>query len=78
VSAAPWWGLGGPARLPREMVTRMNAAIVQGLRSREAVDRLAEVGIEATPSTPEEFDTFLHAEYARWGNLIQRAGIKSQ
>jgi len=78
VSAAPWWGLGGPARLPREMVSRMNAAIVQGLRSKEVVDRLAAVGIEAAPSTPEEFDTFMHAEYTRWGNLIQRAGIKSQ
>jgi tripartite-type tricarboxylate transporter receptor subunit TctC len=78
VSAAPWWGLGGPAGLPREMVNRMNAAIVQGLTSKEVVDRLAGVGIEAAPSTPEEFDTFLHAEYTRWGNLIQRAGIKSQ
>lgn len=78
VNAAPWWGLGGPAGLPREAVTRMNAAMVQGLKSKEVVERFAVLGIEATPTTPEEFEAYLRAEHARWGTVIQRAGIKPQ
>lgn len=50
----------------------------RNLQRREVVERFATVGIEATPSTPEEFEAFMRAEYSRWGNLIQRAGIKLQ
>jgi tripartite-type tricarboxylate transporter receptor subunit TctC len=78
VNAAPWWGLGGPAGLPRDMVDRMNAAIAQGLKSKDVLERLAALGIEATPTTPEEFEAHMRAEHARWGAVIRSAGIKAQ
>jgi tripartite-type tricarboxylate transporter receptor subunit TctC len=78
VNAAPWWGLGGPAGLSRDMVMRMNEAIVQGLKNREVLERLAALGIEAIPTTPEEFEAYVRAEHARWGGVIKRAGIKAE
>jgi tripartite-type tricarboxylate transporter receptor subunit TctC len=78
VSAAPWWGLGGPAGLGRDMVMRMNEALVQGLKSREVLERFATLGIEAIPTTPEEFEAYVKAEHARWGGVIRRAGIKAE
>ena len=76
INASPWFGLGGPAGLPREMVARMNEILVKALREPETVERFAGIGAEVLPSTPEEFAAFIRAEYARWGEVIRRAGIK--
>ena len=76
INASPWFGLGGPAGLPREMVVRMNEILVKGLRDPEVIERFAGIGAEVLPSTPEEFAAFIRAEYARWGEVIRRAGIK--
>ena len=76
VQAQPWFGLSGPAGLPREMVLHMNEIIVKGLKSKEVIERLAAIGAEAQPTTPEEFAAFIRSEYERWGEVIRRAGIK--
>jgi tripartite-type tricarboxylate transporter receptor subunit TctC len=76
INASPWFGLGGPAGLPREMVVRMNEVLVKGLREKEVVDRFAAIGAEVLPTTPEEFAAFIRAEHARWGEVIRHAGIK--
>jgi tripartite-type tricarboxylate transporter receptor subunit TctC len=78
ISASPWFGLGGPAGLPRDMVLRMNEPLVKGLKDKEVIDRLAGIGAEAQPTTPEEFAAFIRTEYARWGEVIRRAGIKAE
>jgi len=78
ISASPWFGLGGPAGLPGEMVLRMNEALVKGLKEKEVVDRLAAIGAEILPGTPEQFAAFIRAEHAKWGAVIQRAGIKAE
>jgi tripartite-type tricarboxylate transporter receptor subunit TctC len=78
INASPWFGLGGPAGLPRDMVLRMNEALVKGLKEKEVVDRFAAIGAEALPTTPEEFAGFIRSEYARWGEVIRRAGIKAE
>jgi tripartite-type tricarboxylate transporter receptor subunit TctC len=76
INASPWFGLGGPAGLPREMVVRMNEVLVKGLRDKEVIERFAGIGAEVLPTTPEEFAAFIRAEHARWGEVIRRAGIK--
>ena len=76
INASPWFGLGGPVGLPREMVARMNEVLVKGLRDKEVIERFAAIGAEVLPSTPEQFAAFIRAEHARWGEVIRRAGIK--
>ncbi|MEO7403697.1 MAG: tripartite tricarboxylate transporter substrate binding protein [Burkholderiales bacterium] len=76
VQAAPWFGLGGPAGMPREIVVRMNEAIVKGMQSKEVVDRFTAIGAIVHTSTPEEFAAYIRAEHARWGEVIRKAGIK--
>jgi tripartite-type tricarboxylate transporter receptor subunit TctC len=76
INASPWFGLGGPAGLPREMVVRMNEVLVKGLKDKEVVERFSAIGAEVLPTTPEEFGAFIRAEHARWGEVIRRAGIK--
>jgi len=78
ITAAPWFGLGGPAGLPRESVTRMNAVIVKGMQSKEVIDRFTAIGATVHTSTPEEFAAYIRSEYARWGDVIRKAGIKAE
>ena len=78
VTASPWFGLGGPAGLTREMVTRMNGALVKGMQSKEVVDRFTAIGAVIHTSTPDEFAAFIRTEHARWGDVIRQAGIKAE
>ena len=78
LDAAPWFGLGGPAGMPREIIVRMNEAIVKGMQSKEIVDRFTAIGAIVHTSTPEQFTAFIRAEHARWGDVIRKAGIKMQ
>lgn len=78
VSASPWFGLGGPAGLTREMVTRMNEALVKGMQSKEIIDRFTAIGAVIHTSTADEFAAFIRTEHARWGDVIRQADIKAE
>lgn len=76
--AANWYGIMGPARLPRPIVDRLNAELHKVVRMREVQERFAASGIETLLNTPEEFRTMLESETARWGKVVKAAGIKPE
>jgi len=57
-----WFGVAAPAATPREIVTRLNAAVVAALKDPEVARRIRTVGMEPVPTTPEEFSAFLDSE----------------
>ena len=71
-------GGGAPANLPKEMVTKLNAEIRKIVERPEIKAQLAERGMEAFSSTPEEFDAFLKQQLVLWEKLITDAGIEKQ
>jgi tripartite-type tricarboxylate transporter receptor subunit TctC len=73
-----WQGYFGPAGLPKEMVTRLNAEIRKVVERPEVKAQLAERGMEAFSSTPEEFEKFLKDQLVLWEKLITDAGIEKQ
>lgn len=70
-----WFGLVGPAGLPREMVATMNRLLVEGLKRPDIVERFAQIGAEPTPGTPEQFARTITDENTRWGKVIRDAHI---
>lgn len=76
VQAAPWFGFGGPAGLPSDMVRRMNEALVKGMHSKEVLERFTNIGAIVHTSTAEEFTAYIRSEHTRWGEVIRSAGIK--
>ncbi len=77
VVVAPWFGLGGPAGMPPEIVRRVHEALLKGLQAKEVDDRFSAIGATVHPSkSPEEFVAYIRAEYARWGEVIKSAGVK--
>ena len=64
--ATTWFGFSGPAGLPRDIVVRLNAAIVGALDTPAVRKRLATEGIETETMSPDEFARFIASEIARW------------
>ena len=73
-----WYGIIAPMGTPREIVAKLNSAVVQVLKLSEVQERLLGVGAEALSSTPAEFGDFLRRETQRWSKVVREAGIKPQ
>jgi tripartite-type tricarboxylate transporter receptor subunit TctC len=69
--AATWFSLSGPAKLPRDIVKRLNDAIVHGLQSPDVQKRMAQEVVEVRPFTAEQFTAFVEAEITRWRPIIK-------
>jgi len=78
VIAANWYGIMGPAKLPRTIVNRLNAELHKAVRMPDVQERFAASGIETLLNTPEEFQAMLESETARWGTVVKAAGIKPE
>ncbi len=75
---APSAGYIVPARVPREIVMRLNAEINKALQSPTVTERFAAMGLMIVGGTPEHFAEHLRAETAKWGKVIKTAGIKPE
>jgi tripartite-type tricarboxylate transporter receptor subunit TctC len=73
-----WLGLFGPAGTTADVVSTLNTAINDALKSSEMNAALAKLGFEPTPATPQEFATFLAAETKKWPPLLAAAGMKAE
>jgi tripartite-type tricarboxylate transporter receptor subunit TctC len=76
--ALNWYGFLGPAKMPRDLVERLNREIVRALANPEAVSALQKTGVEPQSSSPEEFARYIEREYQVWGKVVKEAGIKAQ
>jgi len=73
-----WWGLLGPAAMPRDLVETISREFVAALKTDAVRERLAKLGASPIGSTPQAFDAKIHADYDKWGPIIQAAGIKAE
>ena len=71
-----WYGIVGPAGIPRPVVEKLNAEIVKALRSPELAERLKVQFLDAWPTTPEEFQKVIESDYAKWGKIVRASGAK--
>src|ERR1700754_2654950 len=73
-----WAGIIAPPGTPKEIVDRVAAEAKKALADPAMKDKLAEQGIVAVGSTPEEFRAFVAEEIPRWRKVITDAGIKME
>ena len=71
-----WYGMLAPLRTPKELISKINSAVLQALKSGEVQEKLVALGAEAAGSSPEAYGAFLKKETERWARLLREANIK--
>jgi tripartite-type tricarboxylate transporter receptor subunit TctC len=72
-----WFGLYVPAGTPMDIVRRLHAAAAKGLAKQEVRDKIAQQGMDASPSaSPEAFAAEIRAEAPMWERVIRESGAK--
>jgi hypothetical protein len=73
-----WFGVVGPAKMPRAIVQQLNGDIVRILQQADTRERFLRQGANAVITTPEEFQKLMQSEYAKYQKLVKDAGISTQ
>ena len=75
--ASSWFGLLGPAGLPRAIVLKLQAEIARALKIPDLRDSLIQQGADPVASTPEEFAAYMRSETAKWAKVVRASGAKA-
>ena len=70
-----WFGFFLPARVPADVVMRLNTAIRAALASQDVIDGLASLYLEPLPTSPAQLAGMLKADTERWGPLVKTVGF---
>jgi tripartite-type tricarboxylate transporter receptor subunit TctC len=76
--ATSWFGLVAPAATPRDVVSRLNAALVKTIGEKDVALRLLTQGMEPVLNTPEQFAEIIRQDLPRWGKVVRAAGLKAE
>ena len=76
IKVSVWWGVMGPAAMPKELVTQLNREIVAALSSPEMKERLKTLSAKPIGGTPEEFARFFADETKRWAQVVKASGAR--
>ena len=71
-------GILAPAAVPRDIVSRLNAALNKVLATAAVRNRFTTLGAEVQPSTSDELGKFIREDLALWVKVVKQAGIKAQ
>ena len=71
-----WYGVLTGARVPAPIVKKLNAGILEALKSPDVVKRFASDGSTPTGSTPQEFGAHIKSEIAKWRKLAKAANLQ--
>jgi tripartite-type tricarboxylate transporter receptor subunit TctC len=73
-----WYGFIGPANLPRDIVTKINADARAIIARPDFQERLVRDGIEPVGNTPEAFAAQIKLDIERWAQVVKAAGVKPE
>lgn len=76
--SSAWFGLFGPARLPPEVLKRVNDAAREAVNRPEVRKRLEGEGLQLVGNTPQEFSRFVESEIQRWRVVVKYSGAKPE
>lgn len=76
--AVSWGGVLVPANTPKPVILKLNIEINRILKMPEVREILAKTGSETVGNTPEEFDSYIAFETAKWAKVAKIANIKSE
>jgi tripartite-type tricarboxylate transporter receptor subunit TctC len=72
-----WYGLLAPARTPAAIIRKVHLETVKALARPDLRAKLADIGLEGTGNSPDEFAAVIKSEIPKWAKVIKEAGIKA-
>ena len=69
-----WYGLSGPAGIPRPIVDQLYKVMQRVLASPDVVERFATVGSYPMPIGPKDYEAFILKENKKWGEIVRLSG----
>jgi tripartite-type tricarboxylate transporter receptor subunit TctC len=70
-----WFGLLAPAQTPKDIVDKLNKAVVAIMAMPDVVEHMAKLGAEPEPQTSDEFGRYINADVAKWAALVKEQNI---
>jgi tripartite-type tricarboxylate transporter receptor subunit TctC len=74
--ATTWHGLVAPAGTPPDIIDTLHRAVVETLKDPDVQQRLAALGVDVAPDSPDEFAAYIKAEIPKWAAVIKASGAK--
>ena len=74
--AVTWFGIAGPAAMPKDAVSRLNSAFNKALQDAEVKKKLEGQGADVLGGPPEQFAKLIQDDIARWGKVDKESGAK--
>jgi tripartite-type tricarboxylate transporter receptor subunit TctC len=74
--AVTWFGVFGPANLPKDTTTRLHAEIQKALANADLQKKLSDQGADVAGSTPEQLAKLVRDDIVRWGKVVKDSGAK--
>jgi tripartite-type tricarboxylate transporter receptor subunit TctC len=74
--ATSWFALLGSPNIPREVQMRVNAETLKVMALPDVKEKLAKLGLEPNPGTPEALASLIQAETAKWARVVKESGAK--
>lgn len=76
--ATTWFSLSGPAGIPTEVVTRLNAEVRKALVAPDVREKTRLEGIEPNDLDARQFTEYVRAELARWAPIVKASNAKAE
>jgi tripartite-type tricarboxylate transporter receptor subunit TctC len=74
--ATSWFALLGPAGMPRDVLMRINQETAKVLAMPDVKEKLATLGLDPNPGTPEALMALMQTETTKWQKVVQESGAK--
>jgi tripartite-type tricarboxylate transporter receptor subunit TctC len=74
--AVTWFGIAGPAAMPKDAVVKLNGAFNKALQDAEVKKKLEGQGADVLGGTPEQFGKLIQDDIVRWGKVVKDSGAK--
>jgi tripartite-type tricarboxylate transporter receptor subunit TctC len=74
--ATTWHGLVAPAGTPSDIIGALHRAVVETLKDAGVQQKLAALGVDIAPDSPDEFAAYINAEIPKWAAVIKASGAK--
>jgi len=73
-----WQGMCAPAAVPKPLLAKLKRRRGQGAEHADTQQRLAEQGVDAAPTTPEQFASHIRSEHKDGRKCVKEAGITAR